>query len=245
LEASLINPQVKWNKNRIEIQKICPIIPKNELIVTNKNSMLAISINSPATMGNKISAIFDFLNKRGLTEINLMIADSLYKYTAMIKHQCNEQEGRKIALEHSEHLKQFYIKHMSDDERPYRLNFYPSSVIEKDENFPVLYENLWNLFETHAEFRQSVLSFSQYYFARALNTCFESADSHDFSNYAYQYLIEELAIFAILNQRGFNVLIYPGVIQTIYDIITMDHPYLANLFRNYMFVSLRIKRKKR
>ncbi|OGT38484.1 MAG: hypothetical protein A3F12_04050 [Gammaproteobacteria bacterium RIFCSPHIGHO2_12_FULL_38_14] len=242
MEASLIEQRIIRNRNRAEIQKICPTIPKNELNITNTNSILGISINSPAATGNKISAIFDFLNRRGLKEINLLIGDSLYKYTAMIKHQCNEHDGRSMALEQSENLMRYYTLHMNDYEKPYRLNFLPSSIIEKEENFHIFYKNLWNLFETNIDFRQSVLNFSQYYFSRAFDASSESADDDGFKQYAYKYLIEELAIFAILNQRGFNILIYPGVIQTIYDIITMNHSYLSILFKDYIFVSLRITR---
>jgi hypothetical protein len=116
----------------------------------------------------------------------------------------------------------------------------PSSIIEQKEDFHIFYENLWNLFETNFDFRQSVLRFSEYYFSRAFS---ESSGSYeDFNQYAHKYLIEELAIFAILNQKGFNILIYSGVIQTIYDIITMNHPYLSKLFKDYIFVSLRITR---
>jgi tRNA-dependent cyclodipeptide synthase len=243
LEASIIEQQIIRNRNKVEIQKICPAIPKNELNITNKNSILGISINSPATTGNKISAIFDFLNRRGLTELNLLIGDSLYKYTAMIKYRCNEHDGRNIALEHSENLMQYYSSHMNDYKKTYRLNFFPSSIFEKEENFSIFYENLWNLFETNLDFRKSVLNFSEYYFSRAFNASSESTVDDNFNEYSHKYLIEELAIFAILNQRGFNILIYPGVIQTIYDIITMNHPYLSKLFKNYVFVSLRITSK--
>lgn len=242
LQASHIEQQIKRNRNRAEIQKICPIIPKNELVLTNNNSILGISVNSPATTGNKISAIFDFLNKRGLTDINLLIGDSLYKYTAMIKHRCDEHHGKIIALEQSEYLMKYYITHVTDCERPYRLNFILSSNIEKEKDFHIFHENLWSLFENNSDFRRTVLNFSQYYFSRAFDVSSGPAIDDDFSKYAYKYLIEELAIFAILNQRGFNILIYPGVIQTIYDVITMDHPYLSKLFENYVFVSLRITR---
>ena len=128
----------------------------------------------------------------------------------------------------------------NDCEKPYQLNFMPTSLIEKEENFSVFYENLWNLFENNTVFKQSVLSFSEYYFSRVSS---QSIIDDDFYKYAHKYLIEELAILAILNQKGFNILIYPGIIQTIYDITTMDHPYLSKLFKDYIFISLRIKRK--
>lgn|GEM_PF-2745758 len=240
METQLIERPIIRNKNRVEIQKICPSIHKNELKITNNNSVLGISINSPSTTGNKISAIFDFLNKRGLTEINLLIGDSIYKYTAMIKHRCNERDGISIALEDSEKLTQYYTSYENDHEKPYRLNFIPSSIIEKDESFSIFYENLWSLFENNMTFRQSVLNFSEYYFSRVSS---QSIMNDDFYKYAHKYLIEELSIFAILNQKGYNILIYPGIIQTIYDIITMENSYLSKLFKDYIFVSLRIKGK--
>jgi len=236
----MIEQRIIHNRNRVEIQKICPIISQNELNITNTNSILGISIATPASTGNKISAIFDFLNRRGLTVINLMIGDSLYKYTAMIKYRCNENEAKNLALEHSKNLTQHYISYMNDFEKSFRLNFLFSSVIEKEEYFHIYYENIWNLFETNMSFRESILNFSEYYLSRVLDV--ESALDNNFKQCAYKYLIEELAIFAILNQKGFNILIYPGVIQTIYDIITMKHPYLSKLFKDYIFVSLRLTR---
>ena len=243
LESSFIERQVIRNKNRAEIQKICPAIPKSELNISDTNSILGISINSPATTGNKILSIFDFLRKRGLKEINLLIGDSLYKYTAMIKHRCNEHDGRSIAFEQSENLMQYYTSHLHECERPYRLNFLLSSTIETEGDFQIFYKNLWALFETNSDFRQSVLNFSQYYFCRIFDAYSESIIDDGFKQYAYKYLIEELAIFAVLNQRGYNILIYPGIIQTIYDIISMEHSYLSKLFKDYIFVSLRVKRR--
>lgn len=240
MEYSITEPV--RNKNKIEIQKVCPYIPKNELIINHENSILGISINSTPTTGNKIAAIFDFLTKRGLIEINLFMADSLYRYTAMIKHKCSEQDGRNIATEECKQLTEYYKRLVSSDGNPYRLNFFHASEIEKEAQFHIIYENIWNLFETYPEFRLSVLNFSNYYFDRAFES--SNIDGTDYTQLTYKYLIEELAIFAILNQRGFNTLLYPGVIQTIYDIIAMKHPYLSRLFEDYTFVSLRIKRKK-
>ncbi len=242
LESSGIE-QTTRNRNRIEIQKICPSIPKNELNIHNKNSILGISINSPATTGNKILSIFNLLNKRGLTEINLLMGDSLYRYTAMIKHGCNEHEGRRMGAEQNKHLMQYYTSYVNNNDTPYRLNFLLASDFEKNEKFHTLRKELWDLFETNTTFRLSVLNFSNYYFNRALDTPVESiGEDVNKHEYASKYLIEELAIFALLNQQGINTLIYPGVIQTIYDVITMDHPLLSNLFKDYVFVSLRITR---
>lgn len=236
---SLIQPV--RNRNKIEIQKICPSIPKNEVIINCENSILGISINSPPASGSKISAIFDFLTKRGLTKINLLMGDSLYRYTAMIKYQCSEKDGKNIGMEESQQLIEYYKGLVSSDGAPCRLNFFHASEVEKEDQFHIIYENIWKLFETYPEFRLSVLNFSNYYFNRA----FESSHNteKDCTQLAYKYLIEELAILAILNQRGFNTLLYPGVIQTIYDVITMKHQYLSDLFKDYIFVSLRIKRK--
>lgn len=239
MQALSIESQPKQNKYRIAIQKICPVIPKNKLVMTNNNCMLGISINSPATIGNKILAIFDFLNRHGLTKINLLIGDSLYKYTARIKYQYNEQDGKHIALQQGKELIQYYLEQNKFQEQ-YQLNFFLSSEIEKEQIFYIYYRNMWKLFKTNIDFKRSVLNFSQDYFSRVLNT---SNPTEGLTKYSHKYLIKELVIFAILNQKGFNNLFYPGVIQTIYDIITLDHPYLAQLFKNYIFVSLRVSKK--
>lgn len=237
----IILMQMIRNRNTVEIQKICPSMPKNELNLHNKNAILGISINSPAIMGNKILAIFNFLNKWGLTEINLFLGDSLYRYTAMIKYQCDEEEGQSIAITATKQLIAYYQNLIKSDGSVYSLNYFYASDIIKEQQFHFIYKKLWELFEIYPEFRISVLNFTNYYFKQAIEM--ENNTNKKYTYLSYKYLIEELAIFAILNQRGFNTLLYPGVIQTIYDVIAMKHPYLLELFKEYTFVSLRIKRK--
>ena len=234
------------NRNRIEIQKICPAIPKSELGLTNENAILGISIKHPASIGNKASAIFNFLYKNSLTEMNLFIGDSLYRYTAMIKFGCDEKEARKLGEHEGLALENSYLAYIKENNLPYRLNFFYTSQLEKDEDFNPICKKLWNLYETNSTFRDSVLDFSSVYLSRMFE-----AEEHDIAKnlertqYACKYLIEELAMLGILNQRGINKFLYPGTIQTIYDIITMDLPYVSDLFRNYFFVSLRISRSKK
>lgn len=224
---------------RVKIQKICPAIPENNLVITNDNSIVGVSISTPAVIGNKILSIFDFLYKHGLTNINLLMGDSIYKYTSMIINGCDENEGKSIATKHSDELMQYFKAYIEENEKPFKLNFLPSSMIEPDDNFEIICNNLWALFDANAQFRQSVLNFSKSYFSRALKN--SSFNVEKYLECSYQYLIEEIAIFAILNKRGFNTLLYPGTIQTIYDVIKMDDPYLSSLFEGYIFVSLRLK----
>lgn len=242
LSRSIIN----HNRNRIEIQKICPAITKNDLRLTNENAILGISIRHPASIGNKALAIFNFLHKNYLTEINLFIGDSLYRYTAMIKLGCSEEEGRKLGEQEGEDLKNSYLAYIAENNFTYKLNFFYTSQLEKDENFMPICEELWNLFECNSRFRDSVLSFSDTYLSRMFDDQeSDPVSARERTKNACKYLIEELAMLGILNQRGINKFLYPGTIQTIYDIITMDFPFVSELFRDYFFISLRISRSKR
>src|SRR5262245_47637419 len=122
-------------RNIIEIQKICPAVPKNELGLTNENTILGISMKHPASTGNKASAIFNFLHRNSLSQFNLFIGDSLYRYTAMIKYGCSEDEGRKLGKEEALELKNNYLALIKNNNLPYQLNLFYTSKLEKEENF--------------------------------------------------------------------------------------------------------------
>lgn len=237
---------ISLNRNRIEIQKICPAVPKGELGLTNENAILGISIKHPASTGNKASAILNFLYKNNLTQINLFVGDSLYRYTAMIKYGCSEDEARELGEKEGRDLESSYLAAIEENNLPYQLNFFHTSRLEKDENFKPICDKLWALYETNSTFRDSVLNFSSVYLSRVFDVPDNNVDRNlELTKMACKYLIEELAMLGILNQRGINKFLYPGTIQTIYDIITMDLPYVSGLFRNYFFVSLRISRSKK
>lgn len=239
-------PKSTHNRNRIEIQKICPAISKSELCLTNENTILGVSIKHPASTGNKASAIFNFLYKNNITKINLFIGDSLYRYTAMIKYGCSEEEARKIGEQEGIALKNSYLEYIQEYNAPYQFNFFYTSELEQNKDFIPTCKELWKLYEVNTTFRDSVLNFSQVYLSRmSQDNKNGSAENVEIVQNACKYLIEELAMLSILNQRGLNQFLYPGTIQTIYDIITIDLPYVSDLFKNYLFVSLRINRSKK
>lgn len=230
------------NRNKIEIKKIYPPISKNELILTSKNSILGISINTPSASGNKILAIFDFLARHNLTTVNILIADSVYHYTAMIRHQCNIEKGKQIAEEESKKLTHEYMNLISTDKRFRHLNFIYTSQIEEWKDFQAIYEKIWNLFLSLPEFRKLAEAFSSLYLNRALLP--KTQITKEQEKWVYEYLIKELAILALLNNKGFNMHLYAGDLEILYQIISINEPYLHELFKNFTLVSLRIKRKK-
>ena len=242
IETSL-QESLSGYKNKIAIQKIYPAVPKNELIINNNNSILGVSINSPTIRGNKILAIFDFLHKQvGLSEINLIIGDSIYRYTAMINLGINEVEAKNIGLAQGKNLIEYYQSYVKNRNTPYKLNYFLASEIEKENAFGDIHTKIFELFNANSEFRLLVDNFASHYCSRVVDAS-SIADTNVINQYAHKYLIAELAILAILNQQGMNTLIYPGNIQAIYNIITLDQSYLADLFKNYVCVALRIKRR--
>jgi hypothetical protein len=243
MELAIDRPAAAYNRYRIEIQKVYPVMPKEDLVLDDNNNILGVSLHAPASEGDKMLSICDFLKKRGLTTINLLMGDSLYRYTAMIKYRCSEQEGRELGVKECVRLQSMYSAYIEDNiQYPYQLKFFMTSEIERQQDFKIIYENIVKLFDTSPDFKSSVLNFAHYYFSRAFDAIpFECAETE--IEYACKYLMEELAIFATLNQDGFNVFIYTGVIQTLYDIVAMNEPYLMNLFEKYTLISLRIKRK--
>jgi tRNA-dependent cyclodipeptide synthase len=227
---------IKRNRNKISIQKICPNIPKESLAINEKNSILGISIDNPATQGSKIEAIFNFLEKSGLPNINLLIGNSLYRYTAIIKYGCDESEGRDIGMEKCKNLISYYEENHSD----HKLNILTTSEVEKNKKFNEYYAVIKKVFNENSNFNESISNFAKRFINYSLG---KENNNIFFYHCAVEYLIEELAIFSILHQKGFNILLYPGVIQIIYDVIATGDPYISELFKDYFFVALRISRK--
>ncbi len=231
------------NRNRVEIQKIYPVIPKCELSINNAHSVLGVSLHAPASEGNKMLAIFNFLIKQQASTINVFIGDGLYRYTAMLKYGCDEQEGRAMGECESARLQAKYTHFLQQyTTSQINLNFLPSSKLEQHPEFSVIHNKLLDLFEHNANFKLSVLNFANYYFSRTFISSSLIEEKKQQIHYSCKYLIEELAICGLLNKLGFNTFIYPGVIQTLYEIIAMDEPYLQELFENYRLISLRLKR---
>lgn len=241
MQTVILEPISTKNRNKVSIQKICPPIPKNELVITN-NTILGISIGSPASSGNKALAIFKYLHSLGINTIHCFLGDHLYRFTAMIKYDCSEGEGKLIGIKNARGLREEYAMLLSQLSNPPQLHYLQTTDIEADKNFDEIYATLFTLFSTNEQFKNTVLSFSNFYFDRLTLNNKEEKDLISTLDCASRYLLEELTIFAILKKRGLNILIYPGVIQTIYDIITMEHPYLKELFEDYIFISLRISR---
>nr|VFK65761.1 MAG: hypothetical protein BECKUNK1418G_GA0071005_106921 [Candidatus Kentron sp. UNK]VFK71559.1 MAG: hypothetical protein BECKUNK1418H_GA0071006_107121 [Candidatus Kentron sp. UNK] len=57
------------------------------------------------------------------------------------------------------------------------------------------------------------------------------------------YFLEEFAVFACLQQQGLPVVIYPGSLGTLAEIAAGAHPGALRELRDFIVVSLRLKRR--
>ena len=230
------------NSYRAEVQKFYPHRAPNEPFQAG-NTILGISLGSPAIKGSKIVAIFEFIYRRGASPINLFIGDGLYRYTAMIKYQCDLTEATEIAKQEGKKLIEYYEHSLKEQQGNYQLNYLLTSDFIKEKACEQLFTKLWQYYSESQAFHQTVANFADEYLSRIGNEMMR-VDSQLLYDCACKYLIEELAMFAELNKRGINNYIYPGTIRTICDILLTEDPFLQSLFAGYTFISLRLKRRK-
>ena len=114
------------------------------------------------------------------------------------------------------------------------------SEIQRSQPYGYFYQNIKQVFEQNPEFRRSVEEFSRQYQSR---NRWQYSDRKIEENVqkSCEYFLEEFAIFACLQQRGFPVMVYPGAFSPLVSIVNGEYPELVAEVQQLILVSMHFK----
>jgi tRNA-dependent cyclodipeptide synthase len=227
---------------KVSVSQVCPQHMRNSLS-NHQKCFLGISLSGNKNCdGARLEACIKWISKRFKTCL-VFIGDSLHRHTIEITSGLEGNSARFEAL----HMgRKFLDRHRTlfdcySGSCSFELMM--ASEVEKRPDFELYLEQLQHLYRENKPFETTVRSFVQAYLDRGDKVTEEQADEFSrLEHLSASYLLEESAIFACLVKDGWPVMVYPGSIKPLEDIVEGKHPEVPEPLRQMTWVSLRLKK---
>ncbi len=172
-------------------------------------AMMGLSLGSPASRGRKLAATLGWLCANSV-EALVLVGDDLARHTVRIRTGLDaasalaraHQEGDRLAAE---------VVHLIKEHRWRNVTVHRWGALLHEPRFPDSKREIASLHRRSEEFRalvaQSAAEYLERLGDRGAPPSVASAEALDL---AQAYLLEEIAVFAMLLEIGWEVEVYPG-----------------------------------
>lgn len=200
---------------------------------------LGVSLVNKNFTPEKLKAVIEWVSRR-FRYCAVLVGDSIHRITLETTKSLEPDIALMEALEmgrafiqDNEHL--FYAF-----QEQTQFTFETCSQIQTSENYIQFYKLLQTCFESNASFRSSVEEFSRKYYRRKSNDRDQALIKYKIVQ-SCEYFLEEFAVFACLNKRGYSVMVYPGAFSTLIEIVNGEYPGLFDEIKTLTLASLHFK----
>jgi tRNA-dependent cyclodipeptide synthase len=228
---------------RASLAKIAPERQRDEALASGK-CMLAISLGAEKSEGARLEACVEWIKANGFRHCLVLVADSIYRLTLQVRQGLiTPAASRSAALQAGRAFVETYQPLFANADGQCRFEFKLFSEIEASPEFEPTFNEFVRLFETNPRFQESIREFSHLYLGRKEPAGVEPIEvSWLKERLATLYLLEEAAIFSLLKQAGWGILVYAGSIKTFLDIAEGKISGVPEHLADLVFVSLRLNR---
>lgn len=227
---------------RASVARVSPDHLRADLTDLHERCMLAVSLGSQTFEGAKLEATIEWIAEN-FKRCAVLVADSIYRLTLQVTRDLPAESSREVALQMGREFVDTY-RPLFEQHSACHFEFVLFSDIEATPDFKAYFAGFVEFYQTDADFRTSVEGFSQLYLERGGKLDEEEIREVVWlkRQMATLYLLEESAVFALMNRDGWPVLVYPGSIRTFQDIAEGLFPGVPEHLKSLVFVSLRLNR---
>lgn len=202
---------------------------------------LGVSLDNSNFAPAKLKAMLEWISRR-FSYCRVLIGDSIHRITLettrLLEPEVALTEALKLGssfIQENEHI-------FSEFEEQTKFAFETCSQIQTLKDYAHFHQYLQASFESNAKFRSSVEAFGRKYHTRKSSNLSDVLLEQHIRR-SCDYFLEEFAIFACLQKRGFSVMVYPGTFSTLTEIVNGEHPDLFEEIKQLVIVSLNFKRR--
>ena len=236
--------QVNIGNYQVKVQKIVPQFKGNELHGRTK-CYTGISISNPFFMGKDSHVFFQWI-LRNFKHCYIFIDDFFHQYNekAFTGHDVEvciksaQIQGKKI----EEHIQKVID---STFDESYRFKIVRSSELSKDNSFKSNSTFFKKQFKEIPQFKAGIETSARNYVDRQLKRGNSFAVSKEEAvSLSCNYLVEEIAVFTTICEKGYDVEVYPGPeLPILIDIANGVFPDMPASLLNRINVELKITKK--
>ena len=203
-----------YYRYKIRCGTVTPKSMKEQLLQGDGNCMLGISLGSPKSQADRFESNIRWISQN-FKHCTLVMADSIYRYTFILRQAQSLERARASALTMAE---QFIIDNQAIIDRytdNCEFQWLKMSQIEHYQHFHQYLETYQNLYRINSSFKQQIDHEAEKYLSGLAQSEQLLAPQVINKNIelSAQYFIEESAIFTCLSENGHHNLLYPGTIK--------------------------------
>lgn len=228
-------------KYRVKTKDIQPKKYKKQIRFPKK-CFLGISLSNPFFHGIHLLEVLKWIDLN-FDECKIVIADHLHRFNAYIFNGSDNEEANKECdkmggdihnkiqdLLGNFDASKFAIKHWLD--------------LSEQKNAIDNHNNIRSYFESNKNFKMSVINSSKKFIAKQINRGYQIHIPEDEAvKKSTDYILEELAVFAMLIDQGYSVQVYPGKqLKVLKDIANNHFPHFNTSLKNGIYIDLSIKK---
>ena len=227
---------------KVKIVKILPRISEPELF-SHKKCYLGISLENPIFEGEALKAMLVWAADK-FEHCLVIIGDYLSRFNERILSGCDETRAGRQAIERGDlfvsRTKELFSSLPAEKIRLSRWREHLQA-----EEYVRAKKVLDKIFETDSKFKASVeydaLSFVE---RQKKHNQHLAIDADEALHLCCRYILEEVAVFNSLSERGWDVELYPGSeLRVLAEVAKGRYPNVPNGLKNRISVELKISRK--
>ncbi|MDO9105560.1 MAG: tRNA-dependent cyclodipeptide synthase [Methylovulum sp.] len=241
-------------KYKIEVAQVFPQNQRSALQQSG-HCMLGYSLQSQSFTPAKLAGMAEWIS-RHFSECSVLIGDGIHRITLEINGtppQYAENRALRMGREIIDGDAIIFNRH----QRECQFHVISTAELQKTASYHAYHQALSRLFAEDDKFHASVRLFAQGFVGNSSMRCptsgIPAVIGHRFQQdperleYCRQlsclYLLEEVAITAMLIQQGVFVFVYPGTLTIMQELSLGEHPGAPEEFKQLVSVNLRQKRR--
>lgn len=194
--------------NRIYIREITPDISCQQLFEQHKNCYVGISLHNPKLRGDNLRSILSWTTKH-FNNTLVIVGDLLQRHNKMFLENMTMGEAACSAITEGDvFLQQHKDIFGSFEEKKIQIKRW--SQLTKTDEFLEYQSGLKKLSEQNAEFCDAIREDADSFIHSRISRGARIGNISLATELSCKYLLEEIAVFAVLVNKGWTVDVYPG-----------------------------------
>ena len=198
----------------------CGIFPNYHLDGTSlneKNIIYLVSVGKEKFKGKWVDRFVNFVKEIKPKKIIVVVADSLQRFNIEIVENISKIEALKESKNRGEEWEKEYKPLFSD--LKINCEFIHWDTLKEDKDFESFLDEIKNLSDQDAEFKEALLSSSKEYTERPSRlSSNNSLDQEKAERNSCDFLKEECAVFQVLaKEKDSKAIVYPGAATKVLD----------------------------
>lgn len=219
--------------------KVEVFTPNNQPVVGS--CYLGISLANPYLDNTKkLSSILNWINAN-YESCNILIGDYLYRINEYIFWGKSEHDAIEKSLFIGQILHDHIVKNLpATFARKFSITHW-IDILKKFPEYEDEQSKLRHYFNNNACFKESIESVSTLFVKKQIANRFVYATEKEAILKSNEYLLEEMAVFAIYAKNGYNIHLYPGeILKTLKEITDGKYPDLTTPLSNVKYIQFKI-----